>query len=270
MQNQSTLTFPMLGAHGHYGNQLFQIAALLAASEKHGYLVSFPVWEYQKYFKNQLPHIADLAGCAAVLNEHTPLGYVPIEPANDGRVYEVRGYRQNTKYFDHCFDKIREQFEFFPVYEKLVRADYPELEKETCISLHVRRGDYVNNPVLFPCDLDYYRKSIQCCNIARPTIIVCSDDIEWCRANLPSAIPDGATVLYSTYTDPIQDFLVLMSARHQIMANSSFSWWAAWLGRPSKGTVVAPKPWFRVHSGLCNDDIYEPGWTVLETGYGDC
>src|SRR5690606_26072631 len=120
----------------------------------------------------------------------------------------------------------------------------------TSVSLHVRRGDYVqlqsahNFHGVLP--LTYYKRAILLLKekLERFTIFVFSDDLDWVRSNLQAETP----VVYVDYRsdDKTATDLALMSlCKHNIIANSSFSWWGAWLNRNPGKQVIAPKPWFR-------------------------
>lgn len=119
------------------------------------------------------------------------------------------------------------------------------------ISVHVRRGDYVTLSSASAyhglCTLDYYRKAISYISerIDNPSLFIFSDDPEWTRANLQSPIP----TYYVDHNSPelaFQDLRLMSLCQHHILANSSFSWWGAWLSNESDGIVIAPERWYAV------------------------
>ena len=121
--------------------------------------------------------------------------------------------------------------------------DYLEpINKSNSVSLHVRRGDYLNLKNIGVLDVDYYIKAVEYIrkNVEKPTFYIFSDDLEWCKNSL-GFLDD---CIYVDWTQTEIDDLKLMSfCRHNIIANSSFSWWGAWLNQNPKKTVIAPKGW---------------------------
>jgi hypothetical protein len=131
------------------------------------------------------------------------------------------------------------------------------------VSLHVRRGDYVQNPIINQthglCSLEYYEKAVQYMaeKLEKPVFFVFSDDILWCKENLKLPFP---TVFVEGNFLNYEDLTLMSACQHQIVANSSFSWWGAWLNNFAKKIVIAPKKWF-------NDqeikDLIPQTWTRL-------
>ena len=117
------------------------------------------------------------------------------------------------------------------------------------VSVHVRRGDYVTLASAAAyhglCTLDYYRKAIQYMaeRLGDLTLFVFSDDPEWTRANLHSPLPTHY-VTHNPGERAFQDLRLMSLCRHHILANSSFSWWGAWLSRSTDGMVIAPERWY--------------------------
>lgn len=116
------------------------------------------------------------------------------------------------------------------------------------VAVHVRRGDYAANPQYFDiCNADYYRKALAVLSekISAPCFYVFSDDIPWCRANL--ALPSGRVTFidWNRKTDSWQDMYLMSKCKHNIIANSSFSWWAAWLNANKSKLVICPRQYSR-------------------------
>lgn len=174
------------------------------------------------------------------------------------------GYWQSEKYFREIRDTLTREFiprgEFSEVNRRLAR----EMEACDSVSLHVRRGDYVSNPAAAryhgTCDLDYYARAMEeiAKRVAAPRIFVFSDDPEWASANLRLPLP--ATVIGHNGASGCGDDMSLMRlCRHHIIANSSFSWWGAWLSRNPGKTVIAPARWFN-EAGLDTRDLIPRDW----------
>ena len=135
------------------------------------------------------------------------------------------------------------------------------------VSLHIRRGDYVSNPdtnsALGTCSLEYYRHCIEhiASNVENPHFFLFSDDINWVRDNLKIKYP--TTVVDGNSADTNYADLHLMSnCKHNIIANSSFSWWGAWLNNNPDKIIIAPKIWF-ANSPLTPKEIIPENWLKL-------
>lgn len=175
------------------------------------------------------------------------------------------GYWQSYKYFNGYEDHVSELFKF-PASKGKNKKLLDQITSVESISLHVRRGDY-NTKIgrkyhgLMP--FKYYQESVKAVTrgTASPHLFVFSDEIDWCKENLKFDIP--ATFVDSNSPNTGSQDMSLMSAcKHNIIANSSFSWWAAWLNRNPRKIVCAPKNWFAGEEHQISDRI--PGdWLLL-------
>ena len=163
----------------------------------------------------------------------------------------LRGYFQSEKYFADCIRELRRDLAFSPPRDVENRDVLSEIAATLAVSLHVRRGDYVTNPranrVHGTIDAEFYRDAAALiaarCG-ATPTFFIFSDDPDWVSANLDIGFP--VRVVRHNGVERAADDLRLMAAcRHHILANSSFSWWGAWLNPSPEKIVVAPRRWFR-------------------------
>ncbi len=117
------------------------------------------------------------------------------------------------------------------------------------VAIHVRRGDYIHNPVVTkrfgPCSLDYYKRALTHLrnHITTPTFYLFSDDPTWVVEHLPLEAHERIIVSDGILAD-FEELSLMSLCQHHIIANSSFSWWAAWLNQNSAKLVVAPTPWF--------------------------
>jgi len=160
------------------------------------------------------------------------------------------GYWQDEKYFLEIADVIRSEFTPRHRLDGVNEEMASEMARTSSVGLHVRRGDYVTNPganeVHGTCPSDYYCKCIRevALKVREPHFFVFSDDVRWTKENLDI----GHSVTYVDRNGQENDFkdLHLMSkCKHQIIANSTFSWWAAWLNTNEDKIVFAPSRWFR-------------------------
>lgn len=161
----------------------------------------------------------------------------------------LTGYWQTEKYFKNIESLIRKEFTF----RDDLKGDYyiqlqKEIETTHSISLHFRRGDYVDNPKVNRqhgiCPPEYYRKALEYLikKIDNPLFFVFSDDIGWIKKHFQIAYP----TVFVEKSDESQhsDFRLMSFCKHNIIANSSYSWWSAWLNENPEKTVIAPARWF--------------------------
>lgn len=174
----------------------------------------------------------------------------PVEGA--GTPYLI-GYWQSERYFAAIADTIRREVRVNAAPEGRNARVLDEIAAGDAVAIHVRRGDYVSNPAATAyhglCGLEYYEAAIRrlAGSVPRPHCFVFSDDLDWVRTNLDTGHP---TTFVGHNTDtPWEDLRLMAACRHFIVANSSFSWWGAWLGEWPGKQVIAPARWFRADHG---------------------
>lgn len=174
------------------------------------------------------------------------------------------GYWQSERYFADIEDTIRKEFTVKTPPDEQNRAMRDMIQTTDSVSLHVRRGDYVTDSATNSyhgiCDLDYYRRAISQVvrQIATPVFFVFSDDPEWVGQNLKI---DYQTVFvrHNSPENGFEDLRLMSFCKHHIIANSTFSWWGAWLSDNKDKIVYAPKNWFA--AAKCNDmDLIPATW----------
>ena len=172
------------------------------------------------------------------------------------------GYWQSESYFSNVCDDIRDKFKFPP----LNSYNLPLSEKinnSNSVSLHIRRGDYVGHELYDGiCNLDYYKRAIVYMRerIKTPLFFVFSNDINWCKLNL--GIDDVEYVSGNTGVNNYCDMQLMSLCKHNILANSSFSWWGAWLNNNPHKLVIVPRKFF--NGDMYNEtDIYPSSWIKL-------
>jgi hypothetical protein len=160
------------------------------------------------------------------------------------------GYWQSEEYFKDIRDIILDDLTLLSSPDKENKKMLKRINISNSVCLHVRRDDYVSNPLLqkFHGNLtqDYYKKAIGsiCDRISDPEFFIFSDEPEWCKRNISTNRPH--TYVDINGPDKAPEDLRLMSAcKHFIIANSSFSWWAAWLAEKDGTIIIAPKRWYR-------------------------
>ncbi len=179
----------------------------------------------------------------------------------------LEGYWQCEKYFKDIEDVIRKELTLNRSLDRKNREVSELMRDSNSVSLHIRRGDYVSNPdtkaALGICSLEYYKLCIEHISrdVENPHFFLFSDDIAWTKKNIEIDYP--ATVVDGNSADSNYADLFLMSnCKHNIIANSSFSWWGAWLNDNPDKIVIAPKTWF-VNSPLTPRDIIPENWLRL-------
>jgi len=167
---------------------------------------------------------------------------------HDGPIV-LHGYWQSFRYFERIADELRMELAFRGDPDRRSAALLRGIESSESVCIHVRRGDYVSNPTfnvaLGACGVEYYDRALEiiAIRVGCPTFYLFSDDLEWVRANL--RIPGPlVTVDHNRDGSGVEDLRLMSRCRHFVIANSSFSWWGAWLGQDRGGTVVAPARWF--------------------------
>lgn len=179
----------------------------------------------------------------------------------------LEGYFQSEKYFLDIRDILLTDFKIIkPLVDKNLEFAN-KIFGVNAISLHIRRGDYVTNKDTLNihgiCDLLYYKKAIEYISnkIEDPVFFIFSDDIPWVKGNLKTSFKT-AYVEHNNADTNFEDLRLMSLCKHNIIANSSFSWWGAWLNQNPDKIVIAPKKWFNVDSRNSND-IIPDNWIKL-------
>ena len=179
----------------------------------------------------------------------------------------LQGYWMSWKYFDKYADKIRNAFTVKPHLVEHLNTVTKEILENNSVSVHIRRTDYTNADVvklkgIIPAT--FYQKGIDIVTTKCKNVVayIFSDDIEWVKTNINF---DGVSVKYidsSISKSAIEDFYLMTKCKHNIIANSTFSWWAAWLNNNADKIVIAPAKWY-AYKGYNSKDVYPGDWTIL-------
>lgn len=177
------------------------------------------------------------------------------------------GHWQSERYFADHAEAIRSDLRFRDAPSERNRELLRSMKGMVPVSLHVRRGDYVTstdaNATHGTCGIEYYVDAMQRVLSLAPESVfhVFSDDMDWARANLPRLAP-MVFVDHNSGTDDHFDLLLMSACKHHIIANSSFSWWGAWLNPNPEKLVIAPVRWFR-DPAIDTSDLIPAEWTRL-------
>jgi len=257
--------FNHLGRHGRLGNQMFQYAALRGIAALKGYSFCIPnsdfrnEWEdHQLFLGFELPNLKKMKILPNDYYQEKQFHYDSDYVKNCPDNISLYGYFQSEKYFKHIEDSIREDFKFK---SDIVDACKEFFNFEEMISIHVRRTDYVSNSANHPpCPLSYYEESLKKFNSEIPVMIF-SDDVGWCKRQ---DLFSSDRFLISENNWNIADLCLMSMCSHHIIANSSFSWWGAWLSKSKN--VIAPSKWFGTNGDTSKNDIcdlFPEGWVVI-------
>ncbi len=177
------------------------------------------------------------------------------------------GYWQTEKYFKEIEDVIRSEFTVKTNLAGKNKVAAEEIEKTNSVSLHVRRADYVTNQITNShhgtCDPVYYKKAVSIITqkVHTPHFFVFSDDMDWAKKNIILDYPT-TYVDHNNAATNYEDLRLMYMCKHNIIANSSFSWWGAWLnGNPQK-IVIAPERWFLTDK-MDTRDLIPDTWTKI-------
>lgn len=158
------------------------------------------------------------------------------------------GYWQNLNYFSTIEENIKKTFIFRPFEDSENLKNKKIIQEKQSASIHIRRGDYLKNSIYQNiCNIEYYQKALQILRDRTSTDVffVFSDNEEWCKFNIFPLL-EHKKVIFIDYNRGIysyRDMQLMSLCNHNIIANSSFSWWAAWLNSHSDKTVIAPRKW---------------------------
>ena len=281
---------------GGLGNQMFQYAlgrqlAILNNCELKLDITDYETYKLHKYGLNNFSIQASVAGPKEILrHDETRLQALQrkilshlhrtqrttnlkrvteknlmFDPAIlrlQGDIY-LSGYWGSEKYFLQAEATIRKDFTLVPTQDEANERMSSLIENTEAVAVHIRRGDYVTNATTNKfhgtCTIDYYleaaRKIVE--HVANPTFFIFSDDMSWVQKNLTLTNP----MHYVSINGPDKNFedLRLMSqCKHHIIANSTFSWWGAWLAKHPKQKVIAPLKWF--NDPTVTTDLVPESW----------
>ena len=265
------ISFNNLGNLGRLANQMFQYASLKGIARHRGYEFSIPP---ANVFGKRDPMVnTDEMNIYKVfgLDKKNTVGLFPNQVLAerihtfDAELFEncpdnidIFGYYQTQKYFEHIEDEIRDDFTFDSELIKSCKEflEYTYVFRDV-IALHIRRGDYVSNPNHPSQSMEYYQRGLEM--LPDLDVIVFSDDAEWCKQQEIFS-SDRFSISEGNTTDA--DLCLMSMCQYHVIANSSFSWWGAWLAKSKK--VIAPKNWF---GGDCvNKDVSDmefANWTWI-------
>ncbi len=193
------------------------------------------------------------------------IGWEPVVLKTKGTKY-LDGYWQSPKYFESIRDVLLADFSLKKGLSATAEQFSDQISRSESIALHVRRGDYVANASVNKaygeCGLGYYQSAIEMVRAKTkdPVFFIFSDDIDWVKENL--LIGKKVVFVSGQGLTDAEEIILMSKCRHNIIANSTFSWWGAWLNQNPSKIVIAPEPWFEVNEKFFKDLIPKT-WTRI-------
>jgi hypothetical protein len=180
----------------------------------------------------------------------------------------LNGYWQSYRYFDEVKNELKKQLTLKKTLTPKALEDKKNiLSQNVSVSVHIRKSDYVSeySDIYTQLNLDYYNSALSHIKTKvgdkNISVFVFSDDIEWCKLNLNYL---KGVYFIDNLNKPEQEDMMLMSyCHHNIIANSSYSWWGAWLNNSVDKIVIAPSKWHVSQETNFTNSIYPPSWTII-------
>lgn len=255
------LTHSTLGRNGRLGNQMFQYAATKGIAINGGHDYQIPSGGHSLFEAFELPgvedHITPMQGLQTFNERFYHFDKDFFDEKVDNR--DLMGYFQTEKYFKHIEDVIRKDFSFKINIRNSVSKMLQPLRNKKVFSIHFRRTDYLMYADSHPVPpYEYYLESINKFD-SYDMGIVFSDDIEWC---MKLDILNDERFIFS-YNNNYEDLYLMSQCDGHILANSSFSWWGAWLNSNPYKQITVPEIWFG--SKLSHDikDLIPSDWNII-------
>jgi hypothetical protein len=267
---------PLIGEIGNLGSQIQQYFSMLSIAEVNKKKLVFPYSSLNKGYKFKFANLLEIP---IYVIEDSYLGqFTPITINNFVTVdHNVFNLNPNTNYtfmarfdiYEYWYKTIKEKVDSTQfranILTKAKNILSSIINSQKTISLHVRRGDYLlpQNAIYQTLNIEYYKKALSYYDLNDTQLVIFSNDIEWCQANLKNLHNN------ITYIDGNSDYidLCLMSlCDHNIIANSSFSFWAAYFNKNPNKKIVCPKKYLLDQHELApiiNGNYYPDIWTAI-------
>lgn len=257
---------------GGLGNMFFQIAAAKSIAIDAGTDCSFPNLESQLHLINsdsvynpKIKHALEYKTILKNLKSDRPDNRIPVHSFPFHYTQPqlltdlvIDGFFQSEKYFAHNREEILNYLNFDGV-AKIVDEKYGDLLNVKTTAIHVRRGDYVRHSNHHPVQtMDYFNKGIDVVKDNTDTFLVFSDDIEWCKEHFKVD-----NIIYIEDEKDYIEIYLMSLCDNDIIANSSFSWWGAWLNTKEDKVVIGPTKWFGPAINHNTDDILPESWIKM-------
>lgn len=268
-----------IGYNGRLGNQLFQYAVCYTQAKRLGTQFIIPQENVQNtkedgcynFATNSwIPYRFRMYDCfkiTAPIQKEITIQNTYKEPhfhysdsinnINDNT--SIHGYYQSEKYFIECKDDVLREFQFnddifYNCFRKI--SDFKNNE---IVAVHIRRGDNVVNPTFPLISMEYIQKALNIFSNKEYNFLIISDDINYCG----HVFPEGENIRISSGENDFEDLCLMSLADHNIISNSSFSWWGAYLNKNPNKKVIVPSDWFKDKVNINTKDLIPENWVVI-------
>lgn len=278
----------IIQVEGGLGNQMFQYALYCSFAEK-GVKAKLDISKFNNDSLHNGYELEKIFGLNASYSSKTERGIVksvskilhvlfkhPYKEKQDWQwmyykeVNEIKfgflkGYWQSEKYFSGIQDTIREKFTFPVLQDDRNKVTLEKINNSNSVSVHIRRGDYITDGRSCSLGMDYYINAIALMNekITEPVYFIFSDDMQWVKENIKES--RVYFIDWNKGKDSYIDMQLMSCCKHNIIANSSFSWWGAWLNKNPGKQVITPNKWMpQLEPGA---DIIPGDWVALNNSF---
>lgn len=279
---------------GGLGNQMFQYALLVGLQESSAESVYADISGFHEYHlhnglelesifgiklnvNNRCPYLAKKLTLSRYINQYMPFlcgkcqfeypdfRFVENIYNSESKKQYYAGYWHHYKYIKPYVRVIRDTFHFSAPDDDNNMETIEAMKNENSVGIHVRRGDYLNEAQYQGiCSLDYYAQGVEIMrkNLKEITFYVFSNDMQWCQENMKPLLGKDKVVYvdWNKGKDSYRDMQLMTYCKGLIIANSSFSWWGAFLNQRKNNCVIAPKRWKNAKYEL---KIQMPEWTLI-------
>jgi len=276
------ISYKKIGHFGRLANQMFQFAATIGIARKANQGFAFPkentevpsvedfkdgvrreiYFDLPKYFPNVERTLKPLEEIQTYHVAQEPYFHFCPDMFTIPDQTNLMGYFQSEKYFEHCSDLILGYFQFDKEIKKQAENNFPKFPvKLEYVSIHLRRGDYAGLQQFHPVmEADYYFDAMTQFMDDDYYFLIFSDDISYAK----ELFGEQENIVYIEGNDPAVDMCMMTMCDHNVIANSSFSWWGAWLNDNVNKKVIAPKRWFGpAYKGVHDTkDLYPQSWII--------
>lgn len=271
----SYITFSLLGKSADLGSQIQQFSSMYAVAKETGKKIAFPESVLNLGWGIKFPNLIDVD--IEVMPDNFFNDFVNLAPIDgvlvDHRVFDLD---KNTNYnftnlfhlYHYWYPKYKDDIfnlKWKDPYYNSAKELFESIKQpgKELVSIHVRRGDYLNHDHFCKLDTDYYGKAVEqfIPEIEKYHFVVFSNDIEWCKQNLI----EGEMVTFMNQGTDYIDMILMSMCDHNIIANSSFSWWAAFRNTNESKKVLCPENYIKSYSpfSFMNRNWYPNTWTSI-------
>lgn len=245
------ITHKSIGYSGRLGNQMFQYAACKILSITMDQPVVLPnnttikpMGCFDFTNENWIPYRLDLLDC---FDLDCKLGDI------EGDKIELDGYFQSYSYLEKYEEQLIKEFKFKQHIQDKSKQIINQYKEP--VAVHIRRGDYVKHPEFWTVTPEYIQSALDYFTDGEYTFLIFSDDLEWCKEIFPDS------VIFMEGNNQFEDLCMMSLCKHNIISNSTFSWWGAFLNQNINKKIIAPNNWYADNRNIMG--LYPKNWTIV-------